>query len=230
MPNSIKNFPSSSFRVTPQELDLKQNLTTEGIPFVFQKEFTFSDRSYIVDFFLVHQILLECSYTRSFKYDVALRHKAISLEAKTAFIKQYYPYPMWVLFESERPIGTQFYHTLQKFTPSIDEIFTSRIELLEYLQAYFGILNHSSSQNPFSPTFLLLDSNKEPLSDNYRAISSHGSSDQYSCPYNSSKNKHFKQSNQQYHNSPSFERNHQFNNYSQILKKRSSEKSEVFQP
>ncbi len=230
MPNLIKNFPSSSFHGTSQELDLRQSLTAEGIPFIFQKKFTFSDRSYIVDFFLVHKILLECSYTRSFKYDVALRHKAVLLEAKTAFIKQYFHYPMWVLFESERPFGTQFYYTLQKLTPSIDKIFTSRIELLEYLQAYIGILNNSSSQNPFSPTFLQVDSNKEPPSDNYCTTPSHGSSDQYFCPYNSSKNKHFKHPAQQPCNSPSFKCNHQFNNYSQMLKKRSSKRSEVFQP
>ncbi|MHA2243773.1 MAG: hypothetical protein ACXADY_02270 [Candidatus Hodarchaeales archaeon] len=222
MPKSIKNVSSSSFRVTTQELYLKQIFTTEGISFEFQKKFDFSDRSYVVDFFLAHTILLECSYTRSFKYEVALRHKAILLEAKTFFIKQFHNYPMWVLFESERAIGTQFYKTLQKLMPSVDEILTSRNELLEYLQGYFRKNRNSCSLSPFSLTFLLLDSIKDHPFDRYCSISSYNPSIQNFCPYIMSKNNHYRQLIQQPQNSSFTRFNRLFNNYSHKLKKNSA--------
>ncbi|MHA1966584.1 MAG: hypothetical protein ACW964_02155 [Candidatus Hodarchaeales archaeon] len=228
MPKSIKNVSSSSFRVTTQELYLKQTFTTECISFEFQKEFVFPDRSYVVDFFLADKILLECSYTRSFKYEIAFRHKAILLEAKTAFIKQFHPYPMCVLLESERPIGTHFYQTLHKLMPSISQILTSRFELLEFLQGSSRKTRNLSNVSPFSSSFFLLDSSKEPSSDNYPANSLYDSSAQDYCPYILSKNNHYRQLIHQKQNSPSTSCNLLSTNYSHIMKKESTNESEVF--
>lgn len=221
MSKSIKNFSFSSLRGTTQELYLKQIFTTEAVSFEFQKEFVFSDRSFIVDFFLEQKILLECSHTKSFKYEVALRHKAIMLEAKTAFIKQFHTYPMWVLLESERPIGTLFYKTLQKLMPSVDEIFTSRNELLEYLQEYSIKKRNPSSVNPFSSAFLLLNSSKEPSFGRYCSTSFHNSSEKNSCPYIMSKNNHSRQLIHQPQNSPFSNCNCLCNIYSHKMKKNS---------
>ncbi len=216
---SIKNFSSSSFRVTTQEIDLKQIFTTEPIPFEFQKEFIFPDPSYVVDFFLVHSILLECSYTKSFKYEVAFRHKAILLEAKTAFIKQFHNYLMWVLLEAERHVGTHFYKTLQKLMPSVDKILTSRNDLLEKLRVYLNKSLKFHSVSSISSSFFLLDSDKEPSSIKHCAISLHDSSAQNYCPYILRKNNDYRQLIQQPQGSPFTMKNCLLNNYSQNLKK-----------
>ena len=97
------------------------------------QEFSFPNRSYIVDFFLQENLLLECSFTQSSQYDGLFRQKAIQLEAKSAFIKRFYPYPMCVLFESTHSIGEKLFTTLTSLMPSIDYFFTSRFELLEIL-------------------------------------------------------------------------------------------------
>lgn len=222
MSKSIKNISSPSFQVTTQELYLKQILTTEAISFEFQKEFVFSDRSYVVDFFLEQKTLLECSYTRSLKYDVALRHKAILLEVKTAFIKQFHNYPMWVLLESERPIGTHFYKTLQKLMPSVDEILTSRNELLENLQGYFRKNKNSYIVSPFLYAFSLLDSIEDHSFDRYCSISSSNSSVQNYCSYIMSKDNYYKLLIQQPQNPPFTRCKRLLNNYSQNLKKKFS--------
>ena len=230
MSKPIKNISSSSFRVTTQELNLKQSFTTEGVSFIFQKEFAFPDRSYVVDFFLADYILLECSHTRSFKYEVAFRHKAVLLEAKTSFIKQFHNYPMWVLLESERPIGTHFYKTLQKLMPSVNKILTSRNELLEYLHLFFKKRSIFHCKNSFSSYFFLLDSCKKPASDKYCIESFHNSSTQNYCPYIISKNNHYGKLIQQPQNLPFIKSNCLFNNYSHALKKKFIKRSEVFKP
>jgi len=228
MPKSIKNVSPSSFRATTQELYLKQIFTTECISFEFQKEFVFPDRSYVVDFFLCDKILLECSYTRSFKYEIAFRHKAILLEAKTAFIKQFHPYPMWVLLESERPIGTHFYQTLQKLMPSVAQILTSRNELLEKTQEYLQKKLQFPNASAFSSVFFHLDSVKDPSFANYCTKPIHELSTQNYCPYIISKNKYFRDLIQQAHSPPLNMNNCLFNNYSHNLKKKSIKESEVF--
>ncbi len=164
--------------------------------------------------------MLECSYTQSFKYEVAFRHKAILLEAKTSFIKQFHNYPMWVLLESERPIGTHFYKTLQKLMPSVDKILTSRNELLEHLQGYLKKINDFCSKSSFSSVFFLLDSSKEPSFDKYCTISFHNSSKQNYCPYIMSENTHSRQLIQQPQYSPFTKCNCLCNNYSHNLKKK----------
>ena len=225
---SIKNFSSSSFRVTTQELELKQILTIESIPFVFQKELVFPDRSYIVDFFLVHSILLECSFTKSFKYEVAFRHKAILLEAKTAFIKQFHNYPMWVLLEAERPVGTHFYKTLQKLMPSVDKILTSRNDLLEKIRVFLNRSLKFHKVSPISSFFFLLNSDKEPSPLEYRATSLRDSSARNLCPYIWHNNYNYGQLIQQPQKIPFIMKNCLLNNYSHPLKKNFTERLEVF--
>lgn len=154
----------------------------------------------------------------------------ILLEAKTTFIKQFHNYPMWVLLESERPIGTQFYKTLQKLMPSVDEILTSRNELLEHLQGYFKKIRNLCSVSSFSSAFSSLNSSKEPSFDKYCPTSFHNLSAQNYCPYIMSKNNHYRQLIQQPENSPFTRCNRLFNNYSHKLKKKFSKRSEVFKP
>jgi len=228
MYKSIKNFSSSSFRVTTQELYLKQSFATEGVSFVFQKEFVFPDRSYVIDFFLEELILLECSYTRSFKYEIAFRHKAVLLEAKTSFIKQFHNYPMWVLLEAERPIGTHFYKTLQKLMPSVDEILTSRNELLEKIRVFFKKNMNFLNVSPFSSSVFSLYSYQKPSSNKDSIASLHESTTKNYYPYILFKNKHYGQLLQQPQNSPFTEKNCLFNNYSHKLNKKSTERTEVF--
>jgi hypothetical protein len=137
MSRTIKKSSDSFSCKTTQELKLKQILTTLGIPFEYQKRLTFPDRSYVVDFFLASYLILECSQTWSLKYDVALRQKAILLEAKCSYLKRFHAYPIWVLFESARPIGELFCQTLERLMPSIDRILLSISMFLENLQGYF---------------------------------------------------------------------------------------------
>jgi hypothetical protein len=143
--NSVSNkkFSSLSSRTTPQELKLQQIFIKENISFQFQKIFSFSDHYYIVDFFICHSIILECSYTQSFSHHIALRHKAQLLESKFSNLKSNYIYPIWVLFESERPISPRFIQTLKRFMPSVDQIFTSILELREKIQVELGIIGNS---------------------------------------------------------------------------------------
>jgi len=159
-----------------------------------------------------------------------LYHKAILLEAKTTFIKQFHNYPMWVLLESERLIGTQFYKTLQKFMPSVDEILTSRNALLEHVQEYFRNSENFYTLNSFSSASFVIDSSKEPFFDRYYPISFHNPSAQNYCPYIMSENNHYRQLIQQPQNSPFTRCNRLFNNYSHNLKKKFSDESEVFMP
>ncbi len=143
--NSVSNkkFSSISSRTTPQEFELRQIFTKENISFQFQKIFSFSDHYYIVDFFIDHSIILECSYTQSFSHHITLRHKAQLLESKFSNLKSYYMYPIWVLFESERPITARFIRTLKRFMPSVDQIFTSILELQEKIQVELSIIGNS---------------------------------------------------------------------------------------
>lgn len=130
--SNIKFTPPHS-RVTPQELEVKHLLKAEGIPFVFQKELNFINRTYFVDFLIADKILLECSYTSAYQYDVVLRQKAILLEAKTSFINQFHNYSMWVLFEAKRFIGEKLHATLIQLMPSVDQIFISVLTFRENL-------------------------------------------------------------------------------------------------
>jgi hypothetical protein len=120
-----------------QEFSLKQLFLSENIPFVFQKEFSFPKRSYFVDFFLQDYLLLECSFTQSSQYDGVFRQKAVLLDAKAAYIKRFFSYPMFILFESPHFIGKILFTTLCRLMPSVDQFFTSRSELLENLPKVF---------------------------------------------------------------------------------------------
>lgn len=230
MSHSTKNVSISFPLVTVQELDLYQIFTAEGIPFEFQKKLIFPDRSYVVDYFLAHSILLECSYTRSYKYEVALRHKAILLEAKTAFIKQYHSYSMWVLFESERPIGEHFFQTLQRLMPSVDKILTSREKLRELLWGFYRknmkFNNQSFIASSSFPAHFIL----EPSFDAHCKKNSHDSSTQNSCPYIMFVSSHYKRLTHQSRNFPLANSKSLFNNYSHKLKKNFTKRSEVFLP
>ena len=129
-----KNFT----QITTQELQLKQMLQSEGVSFHFQKVFPLPNCQYIVDFFLPQQVILECSLTNMIKYQVPLRKKAIFLETKCFQLKDHFPIlSIWVLFESPRPILEPFSQTLIRLMPSVDQIFFSQKELLEYLRIYF---------------------------------------------------------------------------------------------
>lgn len=142
-------------RSTVQELSLKQLFLSERIPFIFQKEFSFSNRSYLVDFFIGNLLLLECSFTLSSHYDNVLRQKAILLDAKTAYIKRFFSYPMWVLFETSHPISDKFFTTLCRLMPSVDQFFTSRNELLEILPMI--IENNHQTEAISSSIYPLID-------------------------------------------------------------------------
>lgn len=135
--NKNKKFSNKPFAVTEQELSIRNILLHEGIPFIEQKEFRLNARRFIVDFFIAHSFLLECSSTTMYKYDIALRQKAIQLEVKCFLLKKHFFYPIWVLFESKRPIGDRLLNTLYLSMPSVDKILTSRYQLLEVLQGIF---------------------------------------------------------------------------------------------
>ena len=138
--NSIfnKNISTSPIRSTWQELQIRQLLESEGIPFEFQKVFPLPDRRYIIDFFLSHSVILECASTAMHKYQVPLRKKAIHLEAKSFQLKNYYPnFSIWVLFETHRPILAPLSQTLIRLMPSVNQVFFSQQALKEALQYYF---------------------------------------------------------------------------------------------
>lgn len=138
--NSIfnKNVPTSPTRSTWQELQIRQLLESESIPFEFQKVFSLPNCRYIIDFFLSQSVILECASTAMYKYQVPLRKKAIHLEAKSLQLKNYYPnLSIWVLFETHQPILTAFSQTLIRLMPSVDQVFFSRQALKEALQYYF---------------------------------------------------------------------------------------------
>ncbi|PWI48457.1 hypothetical protein CEE45_06910 [Candidatus Heimdallarchaeota archaeon B3_Heim] len=135
-----KNFSPRSSCTTWQELQLKQLMHSENIPFEFQKIFSLPDRHYIVDFFLPQQTILECSFSSMEKYYVAFRNKAVSLEAKSLQLKKHYSsLTMWVLFETHSPILEPLTYTLIRLMPSVDHIFFSQQALCEHLQRYFSL-------------------------------------------------------------------------------------------
>ncbi len=225
----IKSFLINP-RVTTQEMHLKHILTREAIPFIFQKQFRFPDRWYVVDFFIADQLVLECSQTRAFKYEAALRHKAIYLESKCVHLKRFYDYPIWVLFESYRPIGELLYQTLERLMPSVDQISTSSSKLLEYLREYFSKnkistdskLSSSSSSSSHTiqkPTFEILSRND-----------SHTFSTQNSCSYILPDSNYDRQPTSQPRKFSFISSKRLCNNYSHKLKKTIIERSEGFQP
>ncbi len=225
--SSIKSFPINS-RVTTQEMHLKHILTREAIPFTFQKQFRFPDRWYVVDFFIADQLVLECSQTRAFKYEVALRHKAIYLEAKCSHLKRFYDYPIWILFESYRPIGELLYQTLERLMPSVDQIITSSAELREYLREYFfknkfstasklSFSSSSSSHSILKPSFETLNRNI-----------SHNLSTQNYYSYILPESKFYRQPMFQPRDFSCTSPKNLCNNYSHKLKKNFSKKSEGF--
>ncbi len=141
--NSIdnKNFSPHLSRMTSQELQLIQLLQSEGIPFEFQKVFPLSDCQYIVDYFLSQRVILECTSTNMYKHQVPFRKKAIHLETKSAHLKKHFSNLLiWVLFETYRPILDPFSQTLSRLMPSVDQIFFSQKELLEYLRIHFFMI------------------------------------------------------------------------------------------
>ena len=139
-----KKLSQDSFRVTPQEQYLKYLFNSEAIPFVSQQAFPLPDRSYIVDFFIADRLLLECTQTSAHAYQVALRQKAVHLEAKSLVLKRAYEYPIWVLFESLHPISSQLVSRLVRLMPSVDRIFTDPFRLLESLQHFCRDLSEGS--------------------------------------------------------------------------------------
>ena len=142
---SNKKVSNVSFRVTPQEQYLKYLFTSEAVPFISQKSFSLPDRSYIVDFFIADRLLLECSQTSAHAYQIALRLKAVQLEAKSLVLKNTFGYPMWVLFESLHPISPQLISRLSCLMPSVERIFTDPFRLLESVQFYCHELEEVSS-------------------------------------------------------------------------------------
>jgi len=133
-----KVFPNSdSFtpinRMTWQELKVKQLLESENISFESQKVFRIGKRRFIADFFLHSNIILECSSTSMYKYQVPLRKKAIHLQTKSIQLSSVFGYPVWVLLEATQPIGDRFYQTLKELMPSVSEILISCDELFELL-------------------------------------------------------------------------------------------------
>ena len=134
-----KSFSPLSPCTTWQELQLRQVLHSENIPFEFQKVFSLPDRHYIVDFFLPQQTIFECSFSSMDRHQVAFRNKAISLEAKSLQLKKFdSSLSIWVLFEAHSPILESLPHTLIRLMPSVDQIFFSLQALREYLQHYFS--------------------------------------------------------------------------------------------
>jgi hypothetical protein len=132
--SSNKKFSFKSPQMTHQEFTLRQSFIFDNIPFEYQKVFSLSDRFYVVDFFIADSIILECSYTQSFSYHVTLRHKAKLLEQKLAILKREFNHSIWVLLESERPISRRFSRSLKRFMPSVDQIMTSIVSLIEILR------------------------------------------------------------------------------------------------
>lgn len=224
-----KGFPINP-RITTQEIHLKHILTRERIPFIFQKQFHFPDRWYIVDFFLADQLVLECSQTQAFKYEVALRHKAIYLEAKAAFLKRFFDYPIWVLFESYRTIGERFVQTLARLMPSVDRILTSSALLCENLQEYFRKKQILESSNCNQSLSFSSPSTYEPTFGSRRQNSPHNISSQNYCPYIVLESNLYKQLTQQPHIPPFTYSKRAPNNYSHTLNKNYFVRPEVFLP
>jgi len=134
--NVSLNYKSSRkiSAITEQELFLKQRLSQEGIPFTFQQEFHLNDQCYIIDFFIANTIVLECSSTSMIRYNTALKQKALQLEFKSSQLKKRFSYPIWVLLESQRPIGSSLITTLIRLMPSVDRFLTSSAMLFEDLR------------------------------------------------------------------------------------------------
>ena len=224
-----KNFTLHSSRITSQELQLRHLLQSEGIPFEFQKVFSLPSCRYIVDFFLPVQTILECSSTTMFKYQIPLRKKAVYLEAKSSQLKKYFSHlSIWVLFETCQPILEPFFRTLVRLMPSVDEILTSREELLEYLQMFSKERMKFSKENSFSSALSPLYNYQESSFDKDSVESSHRSSVQDYCPYYSFKNNFLREPIQQLQISSLNKHYDLFNNYSHKLKKNFTEESEVF--
>ena len=136
--NNDKNSSIHPSCNTQQELQLKQLLLAESIPFEFQKVFSLPACQYVVDFFLPNRTILECSSTNMIKYQVPLRKKAIHLESKSSHLKKHNSsLSFWVLFNAPQPILESFSRTLFRLMPSVDYVFFSQKELLEYLRIYF---------------------------------------------------------------------------------------------
>jgi len=143
-----KNTSIISSRITGQELQVRELIQSESIPFSFQQVFMLTDCRYIVDFFLNKQIIMECASTSMYKYQIPLRKKAIHLEAKISQIKEHYPTLLvWVLLETHRPILETFSQTLVRLMPSVDQILLSQDELREALQATFYVPIRSQGVN-----------------------------------------------------------------------------------
>jgi hypothetical protein len=81
------------------------------------------------------------------KHDVALKQKALQLELKGSHLRKYLSHPIWVFFESQKPIGTQLLTTLHRLMPSVDRILTSLAMLFENLQGYFRNTPNFSTSN-----------------------------------------------------------------------------------
>lgn len=128
-----KNAFTSPSRMTWQELRIRQLLEAESIPFECQKVFRVNGRRFIVDFFIDEEVILECSATSMKKYQVAIRHKAIQLEAKCSLLSDVFSFRFWVLFHAPQPLSTLFLRNLSRLMPSVDQIFTSLPELLDVL-------------------------------------------------------------------------------------------------
>ena len=224
-----KGFDKST-SMTLQEFKIIQLLQHLEIPFLFQQRFQLSDRYYILDFFIDESILLECSFTTMYKVDVALKLKALQLEAKFVQLKKKYNYSFWVLFEAIKPINTHLLATLQRLIPSVNNILTSRNELLEKLGGYLQKNLNFHEVNAHSSVSFSLDSVNDPFSAKYCTKSFLDLSAQNSCPYILHKNNNYGQLFQQPQDSPFSNSNYPFNNYSHNLKKKFMEKSEVFKP
>ncbi len=140
------NYKSSDKRstTTEQELFLRQRLSQEEVPFTFQQEFHLKDRWYIIDFFIANTILLECSSTSMVRHNAALKQKALQLELKCSQLKKWFSFPIWVLFESQRPIGSSLITTLTRLMPSVDYFLTSSAKLIEDLR---GLISNCEGKN-----------------------------------------------------------------------------------
>jgi len=217
-----------STSITPQELKIVQLLQHLEIPFLFQQKFQLSDRYYILDFFIDDSILLECSFTSMYKVDVALKLKALQLEAKFVQLKKKYNNSFWVLFEAIKPINTHLLTTLQRLMPSVNVILTSRNELLEKLREFLLKHHNSNEVNAHSSVLFSFNSVNDPIFAKYCTKSFHKSSKQNYCPYNIFKINKNRQLLQQPQNSPFIKKDCLFKNYSHKLNKKFEGKSEVF--
>lgn len=217
-----------STSITPQELNIIQLLQHLEIPFLFQQKFQLSDRYYILDFFIDDSILLECSFTSMYKVDVALKLKALQLEAKFVQLKKKYNYSFLVLFEAIKPINTPLLTTLQRLMPSVHKILTSRNELIERLGGFFQKHLNSHKVNAHSSVLFSLDSVNDPFSAKNRSKSFLDLSTQFYCPYNIFKINKNRQLLQQPQNSPFIKKDCLFKNYSHKLNKKFEGKFEVF--